>query len=362
MTTSDELISEEETSGGTSDDPISNKPSPDCASDKDCGHGTCDDGQCNCEGGGDNCANTEQQTAGRPAGCADVTDCGHGTCVDAHCICEDGWGGKSCTHQLGCADVADCDHGTCVDAHCICEDGWGGERCTHQLDCASDDECGHGRCDNGQCKCKDGWDGDACTEERCGDIDGGCGKHGNCRRDKCECHYGWKGGNCDEKITYQVKFIATSLDSRSRSAEECRYELNDFMEMLKDNDKEDLLDLAKVTAIELPSECGDYDFDTTRTMMWEVIDHDRSNFNDGGKDKDHNNDEPILILLVFDESSEKTVDRYTCVENMEEAADEIGDNMKPNDLKRLDGSIVYMDYEACGSEEDIEWVMHEEDD
>jgi hypothetical protein len=134
------------------------------------------------------------------------------------------------------------------------------------------------------------------------------------------------------------------------------------MEILKDNDKEDLLDLAKVTAIELPSECGDYDFDTARTMMWEVIDHDRSHFNDVGKDKDHDNDDPILILLVFDESSEKTVDRYTCVENMEDAADKIGDHMKPNDLKMLDGSIVYMDYEACGSEEDIEWMMHEEAD
>jgi hypothetical protein len=47
---------------------------------------------------------------------------------------------------------------------------------------------------------------------------------------------------------------------------------------------------------------------------------------------------------------------------MEDAADDIGHhmNMKPKDLKMLDGSIVYMDYEACRGKEDIEWMMYEE--
>ncbi len=44
--------------------------------------------------------------------------------------------------------------------------------------------------------------------------------------------------------------------------------------MLKDDDKKDLLDLIKVTEIELPSKCGDYDFGAAQTLMREVFDHD----------------------------------------------------------------------------------------
>ena len=156
-----------------------------------------------------------------------------------------------------------------------------------------------------------------------------------------------------------MKFIATSLDSRSRSAEDCGDELYDFMNMLDDESKHHKLGLDKVTTLELPSECGDFDFDTTRFMVREVINHDHDH--DGGKRyHDHDDDEPILVMLIFDDSSEKSVDDYTCVANIEDAADETARHMKPQHLKELDGSIVYMDYEECGDEDDIEWILYEE--
>jgi hypothetical protein len=131
------------------------------------------------------------------------------------------------------------------------------------------------------------------------------------------------------------------------------------MNMLDDESKHHKLGLDKVTTLELPSECGDFDFDTTRSMVREVIDHDHDH--DGGKRyHDHDDDEPILVMLVFDDSSEKSVDDYTCVEHMEDVADETARHMKPHLLKELDGSIVYMDYEECGDEDDIERILYEE--
>lgn len=130
----------------------------------------------------------------------------------------------------------------------------------------------------------------------------------------------------------RVKIIATSVDSRSRSAEACGDDLYEFMGRLDDESKHHKLYLDTVTTIELPSECGNIDLDTTRSMLREVVDHGQEHHHH----HHHHDDEPILIMLVFDESSKKTVDDYTCVENMEDAADEIADHMKPRHLKELE--------------------------
>ncbi len=278
----------------------------------------------------------------------------HGWCDRGHCKCEDGWDGDFCNFEKPQSK------GRCSKGQCKCNEGQIGQFCEEPPDepppdCNIDDDCNHGRCDDGKCKCKEGWDGDTCNVERCGDIDGGCGKHGNCHHDECECHDGWTGDDCDDKITFRVKIIATSVDSRSRSAEACGDDLYEFMGRLDDESKHDKLYLDTVTTIELPSECGNFDLDTTRSMVREIVDHDHEHHH-------HHDDEPILIMLVFDESSKKTVDDYTCVENMEDAADEIADHMKPRHLKELDGSIVYMDYEECGDEEEIVYTLHEEVD
>lgn len=310
--------------------------------------------------------------APKPEDCDDDL-CNNGFCDRGHCRCEDGWDGEFCDEAAppsGCISDDECHQGSCDKrrGRCDCDEGWDGTFCDVEKppaqddpppDCAIDDECHHGRCDDGQCKCKDGWDGDTCDVERCGEVDGGCGKHGNCRHDKCECHDGWKGDDCDDTVTYQVKFITTSLDSRSRSADACGEELYEFMNMLDDESKYDKLNLDIVTVIDLPSECGDFSIDTTRSMLREVVDHVRDGENSKGHDND---DEPILIMLVFDEGSEKTADGYTCADNMEEAADEIANHMKPSDLKELDGRIVYMDYEDCGERKELEWRLHDEID
>ncbi len=296
-----------------------------------------------------------------PPDCVD-DKCNHGRCDDGKCKCKEGWDGDSCNlkkPQPDCTRDDDCKEGRCSGGQCKCNEGLCDEKATlpdePPPDCANDDECNHGRCDDGKCKCKEGWDGNTCTVERCGDIDGGCGKHGKCHHDECECQDGWKGDHCDDKITYSVKIIATSVNSRSRSAEACGDDLYELMDRLDDESKHDKLYLDTVTTIELPSECGNFDLDTTRSMVRQIVDYDHEHHH-------HHDDEPILIMLVFDESSKKTVDDYTCVENMEDAANKIANHMKPMHLKELDGSIVYMDYEECGDEEEIEYILHEEVD
>ena len=171
------------------------------------GHGTCEDGFCECDtnwydNGRDECVQT----------CPGSPICnGHGTCKlygnTPGCLCERGWNGKDC--DIPCPGMLETgipcnDNGICqVDfetesATCECLDKFRGNDCS--IECPGDVvSCnGHGTCDEvGVCTCQTNvkWSLPSC---KCSD-ELTCNALGVCNdEEKCECFGNHAGKFCLE--------------------------------------------------------------------------------------------------------------------------------------------------------------------
>lgn len=148
------------------------------------GHGSCNDGQCECEVDyfGTAC------TSFCPLSCSM-----HGDCIHGSCLCYGGFAGPACDQITCCNGHGSCDKpGTCE-----CDEGWNGEDCSIQLICPDPTCSGQGVCKDGRCMCGAGFSGPSCNLDRpsCEDK---CGDHGTCnvQNELCDCRDGYTGRTC----------------------------------------------------------------------------------------------------------------------------------------------------------------------
>lgn len=127
---------------------------------------------------------------------------GHGSCNDGVCECHDGWGGPACQDYLQPLPTA-------------LEQAGSYKAAQAQRSCRNPYCSGNGICQSGACMCMDGFSGEACEhastaasqplqlqlqqvteEDRKAQVClGGCG-HGTCKAGMCECELGWQGSSC----------------------------------------------------------------------------------------------------------------------------------------------------------------------
>ncbi|XP_053351168.1 N-acetylglucosamine-1-phosphodiester alpha-N-acetylglucosaminidase [Clarias gariepinus] len=102
-------------------------------------------------------------------------DCSqHGTCVNGQCECQPGWAAPTCAN-LTCQPSACGEHGLCTSDGCVCDAGWRGVNCSQECTAGFyGDECkktctcvNGGSCDpvRGRCTCRAGFHGDSCEQE-----------------------------------------------------------------------------------------------------------------------------------------------------------------------------------------------------
>ena len=172
------------------------------------GHGTCDNGNCECDKDWFNNGLYQCNITCPP--------CAHGACElyggSPSCVCEKGWHGTSC--DIPCPGLIGQDacsgHGTCSfdgTTTCLCEERFQGEDCS--IECPGDVVAcnGHGTCTEGVCECQTNvqWSQPSC---KCAD-ELTCNARGTCVNETCECfgNFGgdhcltckenWHGDNCD---------------------------------------------------------------------------------------------------------------------------------------------------------------------
>eukprot|EP00941_MAST-03F_sp_MAST-3F-sp1_P002052 g2052.t1 len=162
---------------------------------------------------------------------------GHGTCNDGTCECEEGFHGSICSTR-GCPTSLKgsvCSgHGTCTgvdEAECVCLGGYhpppfqlvklyGGDDCSKKL-CPTTNgiECdGFGSCKDGKCQCNDGSGrtGAAChIDEGAENAKSGCAEHsdcnfpnGICSDGTCFCEHGTMWGlNCQMNASGNIQHV-----------------------------------------------------------------------------------------------------------------------------------------------------------
>ncbi len=110
--------------------------------------------------------------------------------------------------------------------------------------------------------------------------------------------------------------------------------MDDFFDKIDDagDDKKD--DLPTVSVIRVPTQCGD-----GKTLHDRMIIDCRHWHLKKGKDDDV---KTILIGVVLVDSSTRGVSSDTCLENLQEVANDLSDKASAKKLEDMDGKVVYI--------------------
>ncbi len=126
------------------------------------------------------------------------------------------------------------------------------------------------------------------------------------------------------------------------------------MTKINDTGDDKKYDLPTVSVVRVPTQCGNGE-----KMHNRMIIDCRCRHLKKGKDDDV---KTILIAVVLVDSSTSGVSFDTCLENLEEAANDLSDKASTNKLEDMDGKVVYIKagYE-CYSNDARSFLEHKHD-
>ncbi len=140
-----------------------------------------------------------------------------------------------------------------------------------------------------------------------------------------------------------MKLVVAKIDTKTRGGSGCEDDLDDFFKKVDDADEDDKDDLATVTVIRVPTQCGDGETLQERSIIGSRRRHLK-------KDKDDDSEETVLMYVVLVDSSTRGVSSDGCIENLKAAADDLSDKMNAKKADDYDGEIVYIEAgEGCSS-------------
>jgi len=140
-----------------------------------------------------------------------------------------------------------------------------------------------------------------------------------------------------------VKLVVAKIDGKTRGGAGCEDDLDELFQKVDDADDGDKDDLADVTVIRVPTQCGDGKTLAERSF----IDRRRRHLK---KDKDDDDEETIVVGVVLVDSSTRGISSDGCIQNLKDAADDLSDKKKAKDLEKLDGKVVFIEAgDKCSS-------------
>lgn len=179
-------------------------------------------------------------------------------------------------------------------------------------------------------------------------VDATCGKHGKCHHGKCKCDEGYTDKFCDDKIDYEIKLVVAKIDTKTRNSAGCEKDIDKLLDDLEDEDNKDKLKLNTVTVLEVPTECGD-----GKSLDEKSIIGDRRLRLLKKDDKK----EAIVVGVVLVDSSTRSVNDEDCMINLDKVADHLSKHLKPKELEKLDGSVVYVEADEDCDEASVERIL-----
>ena len=142
-----------------------------------------------------------------------------------------------------------------------------------------------------------------------------------------------------------MKLVVAKIDTKTRGGAGCEDDLDKLFEEVDDADDGDKDDLADVTVIRVPTQCGDGKTLAERSF----IDRRRRHLG-GGKDKDDDDEETIVVGVVLVDSSTRGISSDGCIQNLKDAADDLSDKKKAKELEKMDGKVVFIEAgDECSS-------------